>query len=185
MSEGGLRRSQTTQPLTVETCLTRCLRLGSTRPVWLTRGSRPLHLDSAGNSKGCCWHTRRRPERSLSLSLSLSSLPFSLIFSDLFSPPNNVQSTDQPTRRPMFWRSNVVWRTVGSQHLPTNCTECCHVCDGSLLLPSSSSKKKKKREGFFFITVLISSTKCYRNKLRILRFFINSKKKNFLCNPIF
>ena len=33
------------------------------------------------------------------------------------------------------------WYLPSSQHLPTNCTECCHVCDGSL--PSPPSQKNE------------------------------------------
>ena len=60
---------------------------------------------------------------SLSLSFSLLSL-FSLLssvfsssslFSLLFSPPNTVERTDQPTRRPTSRHLNVIWRTASAQ----------------------------------------------------------------------
>ena len=88
---------------------------------------------------------------SLSVRLSLSSLlslylPFSSLFSSLpFTPTNTVQSTDQQTWRPTLRRLNVMWRTVGSQHPTTNCTECCHLSSSSLLSPPSLPHPEKTR----------------------------------------
>ena len=56
---------------------------------------------------------------------------------------------------------NVIWRTavaqhqlLNSQHPPTNCTECCHVCDGSslssLLFPPSFPPPEKNGICNFF-----------------------------------
>ena len=110
----------------------------------------------------------------LFLALSLSFLLHSSLLSSLFSSGQQTlyKSTDQQTWRPTLRRLNVIWRTasaqhslLNSQHLPPNCTECCHVGDGSLPPPLSSSllPRKKRREPFisgifparelFFITV--------------------------------
>ena len=62
---------------------------------------------------------------------SLSCLPFHFLFSLLFSPPNTVERTDQPTRRPTSRHLNVIWRTAGAQQSVL-----------SLLLSLSSSKKR-------------------------------------------
>ena len=65
-----------------------------------------------------------------------------------------------------------MWRTVSSQHLTMNCTECCHLSSSLLfsppsLLPDSHTQKKNEignfkkypaRE-FISITVLINSKK--------------------------
>ena len=92
----------------------------------------------------------------LVLSLSLLSfflLPFYSLFSSLpFTPTNTVQSTDQKTRRPTLRRWNVMWHTVRSQQLPTNCTECSHLFTSHSSLPPTP--RKKRGEEFFFITVL-------------------------------
>ena len=94
---------------------------------------------------------------SLSFFSLLSSLLFSLFsssfFSLLFSPPNTMERTDQPTRRPTSRHSNVIWRTAGAQQSVLS------------LLPSPPPPLpiKKKRtsyyrnisgEEFIFITVL-------------------------------
>ena len=88
----------------------------------------------------------------------LSSLPLSLL-SSLFSSRQQTlyKSTDQQAWRPTLRRLNVIWRTASAQHsllnslhLPPNCTECCHVGDGSLPPPlSSSSFTPEKKEGTF------------------------------------
>ena len=50
-----------------------------------------------------------------SLFFSLFSFLF-LVFSSLpFTPPNCVERTDQPTRRPTSRHLNVIWRTAGAQ----------------------------------------------------------------------
>ena len=46
---------------------------------------------------------------------SLSCLLFLFLFSLLFSPPNTVERTDQPTRRPTSRHLNVILRTAGAQ----------------------------------------------------------------------
>ena len=105
---------------------------------------------------------------SCSCSFSFSSfffLPFYSLFSSLpFTPTNIVQSTDQQTRRPTLRRLNVMWRTVRSQQLPTNCTECSHLSSSLSLPPPSLPHQEKERElfitgifpatNFIFITVL-------------------------------
>ena len=93
---------------------------------------------------------------SCSCSFSFSSfffLPFYSLFSSLpFTPTNTVQSTDQQTRRPTLRRLNVMWRTVRSKQLPTNCTECSHLSSSLLFSPPSSlpPTPRKKRRDFFF-----------------------------------
>ena len=88
-----------------------------------------------------------------SCSFSFSSfffLPFHSLFSSLpFTPTNTVQSTDQQTRRPTLRRLSVMWRTVRSQQLPTNCTECSHLSFSPPLLSSllPSLPHPEKREG--------------------------------------
>ena len=91
-----------------------------------------------------------------SLSLLSSFLPSthsSLLF------PSRQQTlykalTDQQTRRPTLRRLNVMWRTVRSWQLPTNCTECSHLSSSLLFSPPSSlppsHTKKKERELFFY-----------------------------------
>ena len=80
------------------------------------------------------------------LSLFLSSLSFSFysLFSSLFSSRQQTMH-ESTTWRPTLRRLNVIWRTasaqhsfLNSQHLPPNCTECCHVGVGSSPLSSSS-----------------------------------------------
>ena len=91
---------------------------------------------------------------SCSCSVSFSSfflLPFySLFSSPPFTPTNTVQSTDQQTRRPTLRRLNVMWRTVRSQQLPANCTECSHLSSSLLFTPPSSlpPTPRKKRGNF-------------------------------------
>ena len=99
---------------------------------------------------------------SLSCSLSLSfflhsSLPLPLL-SSLFSSRQQTlfESTDQQAWRPTLRRLNVIWRTasaqhslLNSQHLPPNCTECCHVGDGSLPPPLSSPLLTREKGGNF------------------------------------
>ena len=115
---------------------------------------------------GEAWHTLSlvlSPSSSLSLSFSLLSfffscffsyscscscsfsfssfffLPSNSLFSSLpFTPTNTVQSTDQQTRRTTLRRLNVMWRTVRSWQLPTNCTECSHLSSSLLFSPPSS-----------------------------------------------
>ena len=105
---------------------------------------------------------------SCSCSFSFSSfcfLPFYSLFSFIpFTPTNSVQSTDQQTRRPTLRRLNVMWRTVRSWQLPTNCTECSHLSSSLLLSSLLPPSHQEKREGTFryrnisgedfFITVL-------------------------------
>ena len=74
---------------------------------------------------------------SLSFLLSFFLLFLSFfIFSSLFPSRQQTlyKSTDQQTWRPTLRRLNVMWRTVRSQQLPTNCTECSHL-SSLLLLP--------------------------------------------------
>ena len=92
---------------------------------------------------------------SLFLSFFLSSsfllLPLFLL-SLLFSPPNTVERTDKPIRRPTSRHLNVIWRTAGAQQSVLS------------LLPSLPLLLEKMRELFiagifparelFFITVL-------------------------------
>ena len=98
----------------------------------------------------------------LSFSLSLSfclflffllSFSFYSLFSSLpFTPTNTVQSTDQQTRRPTSRRLNVMWRTVRSKQLPTNCTERSHLSSSllfSLLLLPPPSLPHQKEEYFW------------------------------------
>ena len=99
--------------------------------------------------------------------LFLFFLPFYSLFSSLpFTPTNTVQSTDQQTRRPTLRRLNVMWRTVRSLQMPTNCTECSHFSSSlpllSSLLPPSHTQKKERglfitgyipARNLFFITV--------------------------------
>ena len=103
-------------------------------------------------------------------SLLLHLLFLFLLFSPLCREPINQQTSS---------RSSVIWRTTAaqhklfnSQHPPTKCTECCHVCDGSplssLLIPPStllpSTTKEKSQQGFCSITVLLNSKKSLKLK---------------------
>ena len=85
--------------------------------------------------------------------LFLFFLLSSFFFSSLpFTPTNTVQSTDQQTRRPTLRRLNVMWRTVRSQQLPTNCTECSHLSSSLLLsTPSSLPPTPRKKRGDFLL----------------------------------
>ena len=93
---------------------------------------------------------------SFSVSFSFSSFffpPFYSLFSSLpFTPTKTVQSTDQQTRRPTLRRLNMMWRTVRSQQLPTNCTECSHLSSSLLFSPPSSfpTTPRIERGDFFF-----------------------------------
>ena len=78
-----------------------------------------------------------------------SRLVSSLLF--LFSPTNTEKSTEQRTRRPTLRRLNVMWRTITSWKLPTNCTECFHLSPSLPLSPPSLlSLPRKKRHLYFF-----------------------------------
>ena len=87
----------------------------------------------------------------LALSLSffslLSSLLSSLFSSSfsflLFSPPNTMERTDQPTRRPTSRHLNVIWRRASAQQSVLSLL----LSPPSSLLPFPSSKKK---EGTFY-----------------------------------
>ena len=90
-------------------------------------------------------------------SLLSFSLLFLFFFSLLFSPPNTVERTDQPTRRPTSRHLNVIWRTVGAQQSVLSLL----LSPPSSLLSLPSSKKRRElfitgifpaRE-LFFITV--------------------------------
>ena len=91
-------------------------------------------------------------------SFSSFFLPFYSLFSSLpFTPTNTVQSTDQQIRRPTLRRLNVMWRTVRSKQLPTNCTECSHLSSFLLFSPPSSlplNYRNISGEEFIFSTVL-------------------------------
>ena len=76
------------------------------------------------------------------LSLSFFSLLFLFLSSLLFSPPNTVERTDQPTRRPTSRHLNVIWRTASAQQSVLSLL----LSPPSSLLPLSSSKK----EGTFY-----------------------------------
>ena len=78
----------------------------------------------------------------LLLSSLLSSLLFLCFFSLLFSPPNTVERTDQPTRRPTSRHLNVIWRTAGAPQSVLSLL--LSPCSSLLSLPSS-----KKKEGTF------------------------------------
>ena len=89
---------------------------------------------------------------SLSRSLSFSlfsfffffcSCSFSFFFSILFSPPNTMERTDQPTRRPTSRYLNVIWRRASAQQSVP-----------SLLLlspPSSHPPTPRKKKGDFLL----------------------------------
>ena len=122
----------------------------------------------------------------LSLSLLASFFPsthFSLLF------PSRQQtlykSTDQQTRRPTLRHLNVMWRTVRSQQLPTNCTECSHLSSSLLFSPSHPEKREgtfyyrnMSGDEFIFITGFKQIPKYRRRgKLQSLQFYTNSKTK--------
>ena len=88
----------------------------------------------------------------LFLALSLS------FFSLLFSPPNTVERTDQPTRRPTSRLLNVIWRRAGAQQSVLS------------LLPSLPPLLKKKRRELF-ITRIFPAREFF-----LLQFYINSEK---------
>ena len=67
---------------------------------------------------------------SCSFSFSSLSLPF--------SPPNTMERTDQPTRRPTSRHSNVIWRRASAQQSVL-----------SLLLPLPFQRTKKKKRKLF------------------------------------
>ena len=119
----------------------------------------------------------------LSLSLSLLSSfffpPFYSLYSSLlsslpFTPTNTVQSTDQQSRRPTLRRLNVMWRTVRSKQLPTNCTECSHLCSFLLFSPPSSlPPTPRKKKGDFLLQEYYQ-----RGNYFVLQFYINSERLN-------
>ena len=77
--------------------------------------------------------------------LFLSSFSFSCSFSFsslslLFSPPNTMERTDQPTRRPTSRHLNVIWRRASAQQSVLSLL----FYPPSSLLSLSSSKKKRR-----------------------------------------
>ena len=79
------------------------------------------------------------PSLTLALALVLSLFFLSL----LFSPPNTMERTDQPTRRPTSRHLNVIWRRASAQQSVLSLL----LSPPSSLLPLPSSKK---REGTFY-----------------------------------
>ena len=75
-----------------------------------------------------------------SLFFPLFSLLFLFFFSLLFSPPNTIERTDQPTRRPTSRHLNVIWRRVSAQQSVLSLL----LSPPSSLLPLPSSKKKEE-----------------------------------------
>ena len=129
----------------------------------------------------------------LVLSLSLLSSFFPSTHSSLLFPSrqqNTVQSTDQQTRRPALRRLNVMWRTVRSQQLPTNCTECSHL-SSSLLPPSHTQKKERElfitgihpaREFIFYDSFKINSEKSTPGEITVITVLYYFKQKDCNCN---
>ena len=156
---------------------------------------------------GEAWHTLSlalSPSSSLSLSFSLLSLFLSLLFififllllflllllllfflffvSLLFSPPNTMERTDQPTRRPTSRHLNVIWRRASAQQSVLSLLLSPH--SSLLLLPSS----KKKEETFYYRNIsgegvvlhysfILIQTNRRRVKLQSLQFFILIRKQ--------
>ena len=119
---------------------------------------------------------------SLAPSLTLAlALVLSLFL--LFSPPNTMERTDQPTRRPTSRHLNVIWRRASAQQSVLSLL----LSPPSSLLPLSSSKKKRKlfitgifptRELFLHYSLKLIPKKRRRVKLQSLQFCFNSKTIN-------
>ena len=104
-----------------------------------------------------------------------------LVFSSLpFTPPNTVERTDQPTRRPTSRHLNVIWRTAGAQQSVLSPPPL------HSLLPSLPLLLKKKGGTFYFRNISGEEFNFYdslklipknrrRAKLQTLQFHINSK----------
>ena len=117
----------------------------------------------------------------LSLSLSFFLLSsFLFFFSLLFSPPNTMERTDQPTRRPTSRHLHVIWRRASAQQ---SVLSLLLLSPPSSLLPLLSSKKE---ETFYYRNIsgegiiLNYSFKLFqknrrRVKLQSLQFLSNSK----------
>ena len=109
---------------------------------------------------------------------SLFCLLFLFLFSLLFSPPNTVERTDQPTRWPTSRHLKVIWRTAGAQQSVLSLL----LSPPSSLLSLSSSKKE---EGTFYYRNVSGEVFHYsfrlipknrrRVKLQALQFYNNSK----------
>ena len=101
--------------------------------------------------------------------LSFSSLSL------LFSSPNTMERTDQPTRRPTSRHLNVIWRRASAQQSVL-----------SLLLSPPSSPLQKREGTFYYRNISGEEFSFYysfklipknrrRMKLQSLQFYINSK----------
>ena len=122
---------------------------------------------------------------SCSCSFSFSSfffLSFYSLFSSLpFTPTNNVQSTDQQTRRPTLRRLN-----GGARYVHSNCQRIARNVPTSpppSLLPPPSLPHPEKSEGtfyyrrgiYFYYSFKLIPKNRRRVKLQALQFYINSK----------
>ena len=69
---------------------------------------------------------------------------FLFFFSLLFSPPNTMERTDQPTRRPTSRHLNVIWRRASAQQ------SVLSLLPSPLPPPFSPSPPQKKEETFYY-----------------------------------